>query len=450
MRREKTKRLKRKEIRWIRTCLFLYAFFPLLPAAQGTAGNTRFVPVDSGWAANSINTTIFRKNSLVSFKDTQFVAFYNAKGMMVLGKRKVGEAKWLLKQTSFKGNVADAHNIISIMVDGDGYLHCAWDHHNNPLHYARSIAPGSLEVQPSAMTGIKENKLSYPEFYRLSNGDLLFFYRDGGSGNGNLIINRYDVKAKRWVMLQSNLIDGEGARNAYWQACVDAKGTVHLSWVWRESPDVASNHDLCYARSVDGGATWEKSTGERYALPINAATAEIAQAVPQKSELINQTSMTTDAAGNPFIATYWREGGTGVPQYHLVFKNKSGWQTQNLGFRKTAFSLSGAGTKRIPVSRPQIVAWQNGTKNSAAMIFRDEERGNKVSAAVCDDLQKASWRLQDLGEENVGSWEPSFDTELWKQKKRLHLFVQRTEQADAEGKSALPPQMVKVLEWKPK
>lgn len=416
----------------------------------GKAGKVRVVAVDSGWAANSVNTTVFRKNSLTSFGDTQFVAYYNKDAFVVLGKRRLGEEKWALKQTSLKGNVRDAHNVISIMADGDGYLHAAWDHHNNPLHYARGKAPGSLDLDLAPMTGVKENNVSYPEFYRLPNGNLLFFYRDGGSGNGNLVMNAYDKNEKTWKPLQTNLIDGEGRRNAYWQACVDAKGTLHLSWVWRESPDVASNHDLCYARSNDGGITWEKSTGEKYHLPITAASAEIAQAIPQKSELINQTSMFADADGHPYIATYWRNMNTDVPQYHLVFKSGDGWRSSDLGFRKTAFSLSGTGTKRIPAARPQIVAWPVRNRLAAALIFRDEERGNKVSVAYISDLKNGAWQVFDLHQMNTGSWEPSYDTELWKAKGLLHLFVQRTEQADAEGRSTLAPQLVNVLEWKPK
>src|SRR5205085_7484543 len=88
----------------------------------------RIVNVDSGWANNSVNTTIFRKNSIVSFKDTQYIAFYNKNGFVVLGKRVLSSTTWNLKTTSFKGRVSDAHNVISIMVDGDGYLHMAWDH----------------------------------------------------------------------------------------------------------------------------------------------------------------------------------------------------------------------------------------------------------------------------------------------------------------------------------
>jgi hypothetical protein len=67
------------------------------------------------------------------------------------------------------------------------------------------------------------------------------------------------------------------------------------TWVWRETWDVATNHDICYAKSVDGGKTWQKSGGEKYELPITAASAEYACRVPQKSELINQTSMCVDS-----------------------------------------------------------------------------------------------------------------------------------------------------------
>jgi hypothetical protein len=283
----------------------MYRFLPvLLIAVSLPAQKARLIDVDLGWANNSVNTVVFRKNSLVSFKDTQFIAYYNSDRHVVVGKRKIGTNKWLLKQTPYIGNTNDAHNTISIMVDGQGYLHMAWDHHNHPLRYCRSISPGSLELtEKMAMTGETEQKVSYPEFHKLPNGNLLFFYRDGGSGQGNLVINRYDVRSKKWERLHSNLIDGEGQRNAYWQAFVDSKGTIHISWVWRESPDVASNHDMGYARSTDGGKTWMKSTGQKYQLPIIAPSAEYACKIPQKSELINQTSMFADASGRVYIAT---------------------------------------------------------------------------------------------------------------------------------------------------
>jgi hypothetical protein len=299
------------------------------------------------------------------------------------------------------------------------------------------------------MTGIKEQHVTYPEFYHLPNGNLLFFYRDGGSGNGDLMLNRYDVKTKTWTQVQDGWINGEGHRNAYWQVATDKLGTIHLSWVWRETPDVASNHDMCYARSKDEGKTWEKSNGEKYRLPITESTAEYACRIPQHSELINTTSMCADDMGNPYIITYWRPTNTTIPQYHLIYNNGTKWITRQIMNRKTPFTLSGGGTKRIPIARPQIVIDSNNGKTKAAIIFRDEERGNKVSAAVCDNLLNGKWSIHDLTVNSVGQWEPSYDTELWREQGLLDIFVQRVEQADAEHLIDISPQPVQVLEWKP-
>lgn len=410
----------------------------------------RLVTVADGWAANSVNAVIFRKNSLTSFADTQYVAFYNADKKVVLGKRHLGDTTWQLKATAFSGNANDAHNTISIMVDGAGYLHLSWDHHNNSLHYSRSVSPGSLQMgAPTGMTGKKENKVSYPEFYRLPGGNLLFMYRDGGSGNGNLVLNRYNLATQRWTQIQENLIDGEGKRNAYCQTFVDSKGTIHISWVWRETPDVATNHDMCYARSTDGGVTWQKTTGEAYTLPVTAATAEYACRIPQRSELINQTSMYADEKGYPYIATYWKPAGTEVPQFQLVYYNGKQWLTSQVSNRHSSFSLSGTGTKKIPVSRPQVMVLRNGKKTAAYMVYRDEERGSKASVAYCRDIRKNQWQTTDVTDGSLGQWEPSYDTDVWQSKKQLHLFVQKVAQGDGEKIENIPPQPVGVLEWKP-
>lgn len=402
--------------------------------------------VGDGWANNSVNAVVFRKNSLVTQGDTQYVAYYDAQRYLVLGKRALGATQWTVRRSAWQGNAADAHNAISIMVDGAGYLHVAWDHHNNALRYARGVAPGSLELGPKqGMVGVDEAEVSYPEFYRLPNGNLLFFYRLGGSGRGDLIINRYDVATQRWTRLHTNLITGEGKRNAYWQAFLDHLGTLHLSWVWRESPDVASNHDMAYARSRDGGVTWERSDGTPYALPISAASAEYALRIPQNSELINQTSMAADQDGHPYIASYWRDAGSSVPQYHVIFNTGTAWQARSLDFRKTPFSLGGQGTKRIPIARPQIMVGKAG----ALLVFRDEERGSKVSVASTADVLRGAWQVQDLTMFSVGAWEPSYDTELWRRNGTLSLFVQNVQQVDGEGQASVPPQPVQVLDWTP-
>jgi hypothetical protein len=79
-------------------------------------------------------------------------------------------------------------------------------------------------------------------------------------------------------------------------------------------------------------------------------------------------------------------------------------------------------------------------------IFRDEERGSRVSLAHAAAVGVGKWTFTDLTNFPVDAWEPSHDTELWKQKRRLHLFVQHTKQGDGERRVEFAPQPVYVLE----
>jgi hypothetical protein len=400
-----------------------------------------------GWAKNSVNTAVFRKNSVVTYNGTQYVAYYDSTGYVILAKRKTGTDSWLVHKTQYTGNIEDAHCSISIIVDNDGYLHMAWNHHNNALHYCKSVEPDSLELTPEmSMIGTFEDDVTYPEFFRLPGGDLIFMYRHGVSGRGNLVVNKYILEEKQWVRLHDILIDGQNVRNAYWQSCVDTNGTIHVSWVWRETWDVATNHDLCYARSNDGGVTWEKSDGQEYVVPVTAATAEYACKIPQNSELINQTSMYADSYGNPYIASYWTPSWTNVPQYHMVYRDSTGWKSKQISNRSTAFSLSGGGTKKIPISRPQILVDDGSDSIKVYLIYRDEERDSKASVNVCSNLDSDQWIVYDLTDFPVDSWEPSYDTELWKDSSSLNIFVQRSGQGDAEGLEDIPAQPVYIIE----
>jgi hypothetical protein len=210
-------------------------------AGDAAPAGVRMVDVAPGWADNSVNTVVFRRHALVSHgtgaQERQYIAFYDAAGRVVLGRRKPGATAWELERTPYSGNARDAHNSISIGVDSGGVLHVAWDHHNGPLRYARGTAPGAITLGPELpMTGRDERSVSYPEFHPLPGGAMLFLYRDGGSGRGNLVVNRYDPAGARWTRLHDNLISGEGRRNAYWQAVVDGAGTVHVSWTGASRP----------------------------------------------------------------------------------------------------------------------------------------------------------------------------------------------------------------------
>lgn len=404
--------------------------------------------VGEGWSKTSVNATIFRKNSIVSNDRYQYIAYYDSVGNVIIGQREFGSEDWKLKVTPFTGNVNDAHNVISIMVDGDGYLHMAWDHHDHPLRYVKSIAPNSLEMsEKMSMVDNLEDVVSYPEFYSLPNGDLFFVYRRGMSGGGNIVLNRYHLSEKRWERVHDNLVSGEGDRNAYWQMSVDNVGVIHLSWVWRETWDVATNHDLCYAKSSDGGHTWTNSKGENLVMPITLATSEIIYPIAQNSNLINQTSITTDSRGFPAVASYWTEPGDSLTQFYVVWYSGKEWKVSQASRRAKPFSLSGGGTRRIPVSRPQLLSTFKNGQTRFFLIYRDEDAGNRIVISTAVASENMVWRDKIIEELYVGQWEPSFDTELWRKKDVLALYVQDVAQgAGGERSVETSPKMVRVLQ----
>lgn len=397
------------------------------------------IPLGMGWAKNSINVVKFRKNALTTFKGHQYAAYYDPSKIVVVAKRALEATQWDIKNTSLLGDTNDAHNSISIALDGKGYLHLAWNHHNDPLHYQISNSPEQLEFQTANMIGLQENSVTYPEFHNLPNGNLLFLYRDGSSGNGNLVVNLYNVQNQQWERLHDSLIDGEGMRNAYWQSTVDQNGIIHLSWVWRESPDVASNHDINYAKSYDSGVTWVRADDSPYSLPITAKNAEIAWHVAQNKSLMNQTDMTTDQKGNPFIANYWEESD-GV-QYRVVYHDGMKWIKRDLKVRQGTFRLSGGGTKKIPISRPSVLI----EKDKLLLIYRDEQKGNKVQLSTANLFDNKPPKTFEITYETVNDWEPNYDTVLWQRDRKLNLFVQSVEQVDGEGLANFTESLVRVL-----
>src|SRR5262249_27185772 len=127
------------------------------PGTGLTSEDLKAIPVSKGWARTSVNTTIFRHDSVTTYGDTQFVAVYDADQTVVLAQRKLGSTAWKIKRTPFKGVCKDAHNSISLGVDGAGFIHMSWDQHSQPLRYCRSVSSGTLELtEEMPMTGVNE------------------------------------------------------------------------------------------------------------------------------------------------------------------------------------------------------------------------------------------------------------------------------------------------------
>ncbi|HZB45741.1 MAG TPA: hypothetical protein VE360_10875, partial [Pyrinomonadaceae bacterium] len=70
-----------------------------LSAQSPTRTGVRTFPIAEGWAANQVNAVIFRRNSVTTHGDTQYVAFYDADARVVLAKRKLDTTAWEIRRT---------------------------------------------------------------------------------------------------------------------------------------------------------------------------------------------------------------------------------------------------------------------------------------------------------------------------------------------------------------
>ena len=408
----------------------------------------------SAWAGSSVNVVANSRQPVFTHGRTQYAAFYDADRFMVLARRSIDGGPWETRRSAYQGNAADAHNSISLVVDGAGILHVAWDHHGNPLNYVRGAAPGSIDLGPrQPMTGHLEDRVTYPQFHRLPGGDLLFLYRDGASGRGNLVLTRYTVATGRWTAVQTNLIDGEGARSPYWDMTIDRRGGLHLAWVWRESPDVATNHDLCYARSDDGGRTWSTSGGAPLAVPMSARTAEYAARIPQRSNLMNAPAIAADEAGRPYVVTYWSPEPAAPPRFHVVHHDGAAWRFIEGPAQPEAFTLEGRGTKAPPISRAVVLVEASGRERRVHLVFRDPgaARSGRVVAATLEGPDAPSWSVRELVSGPVGAWEPAVDPAVWSDGREAHMLVQRVVTATRDDRTGVaPPTPIGLLVWKPR
>jgi hypothetical protein len=336
--------------------------------------------LDRVWAGHPVSF------AFVTERGHQFVAYYDAERRITVAGRKLPDGPWQrvrpegvpVPARKRNSNVIawDSHNFLRLALDRDGYLHLSGNMHVDPLVYYRSERPWDVTSlrRIDRMTGDRETRCTYPVFLRTPAGELLFRYRDGSSGNGSDLYNRYDPETRTWRrLLDTALLDGEGERNAYAGEPVSGPdGRFHLVWVWRETPDCATNHSLSYARSRDL-VHWENSRGEPLALPITLAKGEVVDAAPPGGGLINMTfALGFDAAQRP-VVTYHRYDAAGKSQVWAARPRESGWENVPLSDWTFRWAFSGGGSipaeVRVGPARPD-------REGNLTVDFSTREAGN--------------------------------------------------------------------------
>ena len=260
--------------------------------------------------------------------DRQYVAFYDGERRMTVAARRLGSADWTFKRLPSRLGW-DSHGEVVVATDPDGFVHVAGNMHGDPLVYFRSERPHDVStLQRGRMIGSEERRVTYPRFVRDSHGALFFHYRDGRSGKGVQIVNRWHPDRERWSrFLDRPLFDGLERASAYMTGPLPGPdGRFHLVWVWRDTPSGATNHDLSYARSTDL-AHWETAGGEPLELPLTPAVkAAIVDPVAAGGGLAGIAfNIGWDGAGRP-VVNYVKYGPERASQLHNARWETDRWR----------------------------------------------------------------------------------------------------------------------------
>lgn len=447
----------------------------------------------NAYGTSDINSCGIIRDNLTTYGGYQYAAFYDSNGNIVLGRRTSGATQWNLITTNYQISsslLSDDHNVIAIGIDSNGYLHMSWGMHNQNLNYviSKSSVTGKdwsgsslafttlgAPVDPASGVDSNNNEVTYPEFYTTPSGDLLFSYRNGGtgggSGNGNNYLDIYNPASRTWS--QNFTINGESTSvNGYInRLAYSSTGKLMMSWTWRATPNWQTNSNIMFAQSTNNGSTWTTQSGVSEIAAsggITQSTAQIIETIPEGSSLINQSNMAVDRNSNPVIATWYApgslEGGSNnTRQYMLVYYNGANWQTSQITDRPAGEVYDSSGAYVRQLARPivlvdredrvlVIMRYNNdinsdGSPNADAALPGRAAAGGGIVVAYSQLTSKngisslGAWNYLTLYTANLGQWEPTYDAALWQSSNILDLFVQPV------GLGGETSSTAQVLQW---
>ena len=310
------------------------------------------IKIDKVWAGHPVGFC------LLTHGDIQYIAYYNADRHMVVGQRNLQDDIFDIyvlppKERTPEDRTStivgwDSHNGITMAVDDEGYIHLAGNMHVHPLTYFRSTRPNDISTlsQIKEMTGREEDRCTYPNFMKTLDGELVFHYRDGGSGRGNEIYNIYSTSNQKWSrLLDSPLLDGQGEMNAYAsQPRLYGDGWYHMYWVWRDTPDCETNHDLSYVKSPDL-INWFDAFGDPLELPITFDDkSAIVDPIPAGGGIINLAArLCLDEDLKPVMA-YHKYDEEGNLQFYIAQLENNKWSSKQITNWDYRWEFTGRGS----------------------------------------------------------------------------------------------------------
>jgi len=457
---------------FVRRCISVIVLYCILSCCTAVSiaeeMEIRRIPVAKGLASHPVNGG----HCLISDGEHQYIAFYDGDHKMTIGKRRLNETEWDFVELPEKVGW-DTHNRIVLFQDRKGYLHITGNMHCAPLRYYRTKEPANIHTfQPiHKWTGDYEDRVTYPSVLKLRDGSIYILYRHGGSGNGMRILVHYNEETRQWTKTVPALTNGRDRNptcNAYPFGVVaedsagkipksgileDNNGVWHIAWCWRQTPDVITNFDICYAKSLNRGLSWKGWDGRDLELPLTPENAYVVEHIKQNSGLINAGTLVVDNQGRPYIG-YTRFDEDGHNQIYIAAAVDNKWKIIQLTDWKHRFYFQGRGTipKYPPVPRLSITEEQKilltynyadaKPQKGQLVLSRKQLLTTKPGQYPFKRAEAAHSGIPHIRAVNHGPLPPGY----------IHYMQQETDSPNRDRKPENPrePEMIYVIEVKEK
>ncbi|MBN1816526.1 MAG: BNR repeat-containing protein, partial [Sedimentisphaerales bacterium] len=207
------------------------------------------------------------------------------------------------------------------------------------------------------------------------------------------IFNVYEESTQTWRrLLDKPLTDGRGQMNAYIRGPVKGPdGYFHISWVWHDTPDCSTNHDLSYARSRDL-VHWQTADGKPLQLPITTDTpGVIVDPIPVQGGLLNGNGAIGFDGQNRVILSYHKFDDKGNTQAYCARWQNGGWKIVGISNWDYRWYFSGGGSIHSEIGLGAVETEPDG---SLTLSWRHVQYGSGIwkldpeSLTVAGDARK--------------------------------------------------------------
>jgi hypothetical protein len=343
------------------------------------------------------NGQVFIQDNLWSTPHRQYAVWVGDDGVPYTAMRVRGTERWkIVDLASLRDNplaaptVDDTHNVYAIATDAEGHVQVAGNMHLSPFRYLRASADlNRWATRPAPAAG---QSVTYPAFTALPDRTLLFWRREGRAGEGAVTLDALYPRTSAWRQLGA-IIDGSPTGESPYlnHIAVDPRtGVINLMFTWRSGATVESTNDVGFARSADGGRTWQTADSTPLRLPITHTSAStILDTQPSGSGLVNNGGLTVDPEGRPHGMVAF-DSPDGERSWTELWFDGGSWQTKSF----SDLDVDG---------RPQLAGTPDGR------IWLLGARGADLDAIdVTPDRDPAP--TQNLARVPVG-WEASYDSQ---------------------------------------